>query len=148
MSIHFEKRYPLNSRVGRIAASVFLIVSILIGLFSLSKSREFDRQLAAGELVELQATVQEITVTGKGKDAEYDVWASYTYDGKAYENVHLNWYSSEMEEGQPTTIYVSPDAPETPCSDPADFLRLAVPPFLGVSALCFAIAWIPRKKQE
>lgn len=145
MGIHFVKRYPLNSRLGRIVTAVFLIVTLLIGLFGLSRSREFDRRMEAGELAELQATVERITITGKGEDRDYDVRVSYTFGGTDYENIELSWYTSEMEEGAPTVIYISPDTPGKPCSDPSDFFRLLVPPFLGAAALCFLLAWIPRK---
>lgn len=148
MRIRFQKYYPLNSRVGRIVTSILLVFSILICAAALSHSREFDRRVDSGELVELQATVQEIIVTGKGKDRRHEVRVCYSFGGRDYENVPLSWYTSEMEEGQPTTIYVSPDAPDVPDTDSSRLFRIVFYVFPPAALLCFAIAWIPRKKKE
>lgn len=146
MRILFQKYYPMNSPVGRIAASILLVVSIVLCLAGLSYSGEFDRKVASGELVPVRATVQEITVTGKGEDRSYDVYVRYSFDGRDYENIPLSWYTSKMEEGQPTDIYVSPDAPDVPDTNLAQLFRIVFYVFPAVSLLVFAIAWFPRKK--
>lgn len=138
---------PLNSPAGRKITAVILVISLLLSLFVLSRSREFDRRVEAGELVPVQAMVEQIRITGRGEDREYDVWASYTYDGTNYENVELSWYTSEMEEGQPTTIYISPAAPDEPLTNSSSIFGYVVAVFFGCTLLCFAIAWFPRKKE-
>lgn len=147
MGVRFHTHYPMNSPVGRIAASILLIVSIVLCLAGLSHSREFDRRVEAGELVPVQATVQEITVTGKGEDRRHHVRVCYSFEGRDYENIPLRWYTSAMEEGQPTTVYISPDAPDVPDTDSARLFRIVFYVFPPAALLCFVIAWSPRKKE-
>lgn len=147
MAVHYT-RYPMNSPVGRIVSAILLVFAILLCAAGLAYSGEFDRKVDSGALVEVQATVQSITVTGKGEDRCHEVRVCYSFGGRDYENVPLSWYTSEMEEGQPTTIYVSPDAPDVPDTNSARLFRFVFYVFPAVALLCFAIAWFPRKKKE
>lgn len=42
---------------------------------------------------------------------DHRVYVSYTYDGKRYDNVRLQYYSSDMYEGKDITLYFDPENP-------------------------------------
>ena len=141
-----RNQIPLNSSEGRKISTVILVLSILFALFGLYRSAEFDRRVEAGELVELQATIQSITVTCKGEDRKFDVRVCYSFCGTRYDNVKLSWYSSEMKESPSTTIYVSPADPDVPVTDSVRLFRIAFYSFPAVALLCFTLARLPRKR--
>ena len=115
-SIH----YPIQSPQGRFITNIVLAAMVLMCLFGVYEVWQYSR--IEEELVTVEATIQRIDITRRGDDYDYDVYVSYRYEGQAYSDIHLSWYSSDMKEGQPLTLKVHPDAPAVPVGNHGLFL--------------------------
>lgn len=74
-----------------------------------------------------------------GNDIDHDVYVTYTYDGQTYEDVRLNFWSSDMNEGDNITLYCKPDTPAKPHSVSPNYLIGTLLLFMG---FCFFLIGI------
>lgn len=101
-----KKNFPFHYLFG----GIFLLVGIVmlaVGIIILGSNRRF-RERAE----EVTAIISEISSYrgSKGK-MRHDVFVSYTYNGRRYEDVSLNFYSSNMYEGKEIRLLCDPENP-------------------------------------
>ncbi len=111
----FTKSYPIQSPYGRVLSAIFLVVGLLTLLFGAYLSWQYSQ--IEDELVSVDAVIERIDVTRRGDDTDYDVYVSYTYRGTNYDNIMLNWYSGDMDEGEAITLNIHPDNPSKPVTN-------------------------------
>lgn len=73
-------------------------------------------------------------------DTHHTAFASYTYEGESYE-VRLNSYSADMNEGEPYTLYCTPDNPGDPVSATTEYIMGGVLLLMGI--IFFLVGFIP-----
>lgn len=115
MRIHVEKTFPLQSKMGRLFSVFFLVVGLLTLLFSVYCFWSYNQ--VKDELVPVTAVIERIDVYRRNDDLEHEVYVSYTYDGTEYDNIHLNYYSSGMDEGDRLSLEIHPDDPAEPVNN-------------------------------
>ena len=135
----YSKRYPIQSRQGRIISTIMLIAGLLFCIFGLYKSSQYARQ--EDRLVSVTARIERIEVTGRGDRTRHDVYVSYTHEGKEYRDIHLNWYTSSMKEGKTLTLKVDPSDPAVPIGNHGPIILLAG----GIQTLIAAILWVASR---
>lgn len=75
------------------------------------------------------------------RKSRHDVFVTYTYGGRLYENVELNYYSSDMYEGKEITILCDPDAPGN--IQAAGGMALFYFTFVGMGCIYIIVGGIP-----
>lgn len=99
----------LTNNLVLILGVIFTIVGaivIAVGVVSNISSKEFMENA-----VSANAIIEEIEVDEHGDETDHYVFVTYEYDGNEYNRVQLNYYSSDMYEGQEIEIYFNPDDP-------------------------------------
>ncbi|MBQ4523943.1 MAG: DUF3592 domain-containing protein [Lachnospiraceae bacterium] len=82
------------------------ILILIVGFYQLIHTITFNKTA-----VSTTATITDIqTYTSKG-DTHHNVFITYEFEGKTYENIQISGYSSSMHEGKELTVYLDPDAP-------------------------------------
>ena len=82
------------------------VLILVIGFYQLIKTTTFNKTA-----VSTTATITDIQTYTSKDDTEHRVFVEYEFEGKTYENIQLNGYTSSMHEGKEITIYLDPDAP-------------------------------------
>lgn len=111
----YTKTYPIQSPQGRLISGIFLVIGLLILLFGAYTAHRYTQ--IEDELVSVHAVIERIDVTRRNDDTDHDVYVSYSYRNRDYEDIRLNWYSSGMNEGDRLTLQIHPDNPAEPVSN-------------------------------
>lgn len=82
------------------------VLILVIGFYQLNKTTTFNKTA-----VSTTATITDIQTYTSKDDTHHRVFVEYEFEGKTYENIQLNGYTSSMHEGKEITIYLDPDAP-------------------------------------
>ena len=84
------------------------VVLFVVGIFWLTSSLRFMESA-----VEISGRITDIdSYRDADGDMRHTVYVTYEYDGKRYENVSINSYSSSMAEGKEISLYCDPDNPQ------------------------------------
>lgn len=108
----YTKYYPIQSPMGRMISGVFLVLGLLVCLYSVFLFWKHGQ--VKDQLVQVDAVIERIDIRGAGEDREHAVYVSYSYGGRTYDSIRLSWYSSDMEEGDRLVLTIHPDAPGEP----------------------------------
>ena len=136
------KRYPINSTQGKAISVGLLLVGLLICLLGFPGTREYHR--IKDELVEVPTTITSALI----RRGHHDVFVTYTYDGKVYEDVKLNATSSDMREGMQITVPIHPDEPGQPVYNTMGGIFGFGLFYTAFSTLATIAAFRPRKEIE
>lgn len=122
----------------------FGIIFIIAGVGTFLKARN-----EKARSVETEAVITTIGVHRSGDDTTHDVYISYVYEGREYDNVRLSFYSSDMYEGKTIIVYIDPENPRHAMSKGEDIFMLIVFGFMGTvfSFIGFTIIAISKKGQ-
>lgn len=119
---------------GGIFALVGTII-IIVGIITNVKMSQFKESA-----VEVNGVIEDIVIEEHTDETDYDVFVAFEYDGEYYEDVHLDFYSSSMYEGQEIELLIDPDNPtDVHTSDGDLFFTLM---FVGLGGLFALIGYI------
>lgn len=87
---------------------------------------------------QIEATISKISYMGGGTNDSHNVYVSYEFEGRQYNDVSLNVYSSSMYEGETITVYIDNNNPgKVIGTEWSDILFLGV--FGGIGLVFFTI---------
>lgn len=86
-----------------------------------------DYRLRSARAVALEAVITDVETVSRGDDTDYDVYVSYTYDGKQYRECYLSSLDEDWKNkiGNSVTIVVDSLEPEVQIDDLTDGLFFA-----------------------
>ena len=119
---------------GGIFALVGTII-IIVGIITNVKTSQFKESA-----VEVNGVIEDIVIEEHTDETDYDVYVSYEYDGEYYEDVHLDFYSSSMYEGQEIDLLIDPDNPTDVHTNDGDLFFTLM--FVGLGGLFALIGYI------
>lgn len=93
---------------------IFALFFCCIGVSDIVQGVQYmhESNASAGEYETISAEITDIVAQKVGTQYTHDVYVTYTYDGKTYENIRLNVYSSSMYIGQTIDIQCNREHPE------------------------------------
>lgn len=92
-------------RIAKIVIAIVAAVCIILGVYTSIRANKFRR-----EGVEIDALITDIVVNYSGDETDYDVYVSFTVDGKEYSGM-LDVYHAGMNEGDYVPIRYLADNP-------------------------------------
>lgn len=123
-----------------IFSGVFLFVGIIFlatGIITFFLNRSF-----AENAEEIPAMISEISsYRGSDHEVKHRVYVTYTYAGRTYGNIPLNFYSSNMYEGKEILILCDPENPEHIGTKGGVMLLCGI--FSGMGLLFTGISLVP-----
>lgn len=127
-----------EDRVAGLVGGVFSLIGLvllLIGIIVLVASIRFKQNA-----VEVPGVIAQIEVyRGTDDESEHQVYVTYEYGGRLYENVPISTYSGNMYEGKKITLYCDADNPGN-CREGSMFFF--VPILLMSMGACFAFVGV------
>lgn len=130
-----------NMKAGKflyIFCGIFTVVGVIFLVSAVMVYRS-DRKFMA-EAEEISGVIDTIeTYRDSGHDVHHRVYVNYTYNGKQYNHVQVNFYSSGMYEGKEITLYCDPQHPERVVVQGANIFVIVVFAAIGVPFACFVI---------
>ncbi len=121
-----------------IFGGIFALVGtifIIVGIMANVKSSQFKEYA-----VEVNGVIEDIVIEEHTDETDYDVYVSYEYDGVYYEDIHIDFYSSSMSEGQEIDLLIDPDNPTDIHSSEGDLFFTLM--FVGMGGLFALIGYI------
>ncbi len=121
-----------------IFGGIFALVGtifIIVGIMANVKSSQFKEYA-----VEVNGVIEDIVIEEHTDETDYDVYVSYEYDGVYYEDIHIDFYSSSMYEGQEIDLLIDPDNPTDIHSSDGDLFFTLM--FVGLGGLFALIGYI------
>lgn len=98
-----------------------------------------DRKFMA-EAEEISGVIDSIeTYRDSDHETHHRVYVNYTYNGKQYNKVRVNFYSSSMYEGKDITLYCDPQRPERVVVQGANIFAVVILSGMGILFLCAGI---------
>lgn len=98
------------SKGARPVITVFLVVGVLLLAGAIALGIFF--AVENSSRVQVDAAITQIVPRyDSDGDRVYDVYVDFTYNGQTYEHVELNYWNSDMNEGDVVTIYIDGDDP-------------------------------------
>ena len=134
--VRYRSWAPIQSPFGRMISGFVLVFGLLICLYGAFRCWAYSQ--VEDELVSVDAVIDRIDIQGRGDNREHRVYVSYTYQGTAYEDIPLSWYSSDMYEGAHIPLNIHPNAPSEPV-DNDGLVALLCGGFLSLIAGIFSI---------
>ncbi len=126
-----------NGMIFKIIGIIYSILGIIILIIGIIQFNNFKKEEATFEHV--MAEISRIERTGSGDDVDHDVYLNYEFKGKEYTDVHVNFYSTGMYEGDEIEVFINPDdSKDIIYGDGAYFAYIAM-----IMGLIFAAVGIP-----
>lgn len=137
-------------KVGKfinIFGGIFAIVGAVL-LVSAVMVFVSDRKFMA-EAQEINGVIDTIEAYRNSDDeVNHRVYVNYTYNGKQYNKIQANFYSSNMYEGKEIILYCDPQHPERIVVHGANVFAVIILFFMGVLFLCIGIFPVIRSYRQ
>ena len=134
------------SQLRRICFSILLfpLVFLAVGLlFILTGFTDYQEYKAASEVTAVVTKCKsDVDTTGDTVDWHYDIYISYTFDGKEYSDIFWKSQNSTIDIGETVSVKVSPNIPHKPFSENPLSLSIWGVPFT-LFGIVFSFIMIP-----
>lgn len=92
------------------------------------------------EAVEIRGVIESIETYRKSNgDTSHRVYVSYTYDGRQYKNMQVNFYSAGMYEGKEIALLCDPRNPDRVVVKGSDLFTIILLTVMGIIFSCVGI---------
>lgn len=149
-------RYMDSRKLLTILGAIFTVIGAIVLTIGIALFVSTNQKYAAGETVQAQIDRIDVyrTRNGTGSNSStstnYDVYVSYEYDGKSYDDVLLNSYDGSMYEGEQLELLVDPERPGNVAVP--GFATMTLAGFGGSGALCLvtglSLLIVPRVRRR
>lgn len=126
-------------KIFRFLGILFLIIALItigIGIVLQIRNNQFFKTTETTEAYIDDIVVSERTNYSHSskkhrRKTTHTVYVSYEIDGTTYDNVSLNYYSSDMQKGDTITIHYAPEHPYDIQTKGTQYLAILIPSILG-----------------
>lgn len=134
ISKHIFRKNKKKKTKQHSASTIFLIFGIAgVGMFLLGTYLLTQGVRTKQNADPVSALITEIdSHRNADGDTQHTVYICYTYNGKTYDNVRLNSWTSGMKKGKTITVYCTPEYPGSPDIPSVDFFMSALLLFMAI----------------
>lgn len=127
-----------NDKLIKVINGIFAVIGIILLISSVIVFIYNQRFISEAE--EISGIVERIEAyRNSDGDINHRVYVSYAYGGKQYDNVRVNFYSSNMYEGKEITLYCDPENPGKVIVKGSDLFAVIILAAMGIIFTCIGV---------